>query len=69
MLAVKELSKSYAAEPALSIMQQNLHFRLCSRTCTFAYAAEPALSNVSFSLNRGEVVVLLGASLTEGKYR
>jgi ABC-type multidrug transport system ATPase subunit len=50
-------------------MQQNLHFRLCSRTCTFAYAAEPALSNVSFSLNRGEVVVLLGASLTEGKYR
>ncbi len=36
MLAVKELSKSYAAEPALS--------------------------NVSFSLNRGEVVALLGAN-------
>jgi len=36
MLAVKELSKSYAGEPALS--------------------------NVSFSLNRGEVVALLGAN-------
>ncbi|MFT6910444.1 MAG: ABC-2 type transport system ATP-binding protein, partial [Oleiphilaceae bacterium] len=27
-----------------------------------SYAAEPALSNVSFSLNRGEVVALLGAN-------
>jgi ABC-2 type transport system ATP-binding protein len=36
MLAVKDLSKSYAGEPALS--------------------------NVSFSLNRGEVVALLGAN-------
>jgi hypothetical protein len=48
---VKELSKSYAAEPALSIMQQNLHFRLCSRTCTFDYAAEPALSPMQQNLH------------------
>jgi hypothetical protein len=51
ILCSRTCTFDYAAEPALSIMQQNLHFRLCSRTCTFDYAAEPALSPMQQNLH------------------